>query len=57
LNGLYARSPFDLFYLDEVNGLASNDPIVSGKLKAALEEEGVEGCTLVELKHFTVDAG
>jgi hypothetical protein len=48
LNGVYARSSLDLFYFDDLGGLASLYPIVNDRLKSALEEEGVVGYELRE---------
>ena len=49
LNDAYARSPLDLFYMDRLNGPISGVPIISDKLKAALETEAVTGYKLDEL--------
>ncbi len=49
LNGAYARSPIDLFYMDRLNGPISRVPIISDKLKAALEREAITGYKLNEL--------
>jgi hypothetical protein len=57
LNGVYARSPFDLFYLDRVGGVASSYPIINDRLKAAFETEGLVGYRLSGLPHFTLDSG
>jgi len=48
LNGVYARAPFDLFYLEWLGGLAALDPIVNDRLKSALETAGVTGYELRE---------
>lgn len=48
LNRLYARAPFDLFYLENIGGLSSQNPLISAKLKAALERAGVVGYRLTE---------
>jgi hypothetical protein len=49
LNDAYARSPLDLFYVDRLNGPISLVPIISHKLKVALEAEAVTGYELNEL--------
>jgi len=48
LNGVYARSPFDLFYFDWLGGLLSSCPIINDRLKSALENAGVTGYELRE---------
>lgn len=48
LNRQYARAPFDLFYLEHLGGLSSQNPLVSEKLKAALERAGVVGYRLTQ---------
>jgi hypothetical protein len=52
----YARSPFDLFYLDRLGGPSSSFPIINQKLKAALERERVVGYRLSELPHIGIGA-
>jgi len=48
LNGVYARSPFDLFYFDWIGGLSSWCSIINDRLKSALENAGVTGYELRE---------
>lgn len=48
LNGVYARSPFDLFYLEWLGGLAALHPVINDRLKSALENAGVTGYELRE---------
>jgi hypothetical protein len=47
LNGLYARSPFDLFYFEWLGGLSSSYPLINERLKSALEKSAVSGYQLV----------
>lgn len=50
LNHLYARSPFDLFYFQDLS-FSSSYPIINERLKAALEKEKVVGYELLELPY------
>jgi len=55
LNGVYARAPFDLFYLDRLGGIASGHPLISERLKAAFERANVVGYRLLERPEIVVD--
>lgn len=50
LNRLYARSPFDLFYFQDLS-FSSNYPIIDERLKTALEKEKIVGYELFELPY------
>lgn len=56
LNRMYARSPFDLFYLERLGGVPAGFPLVSDSLKGALEKANVVGYSLVERPEIVVDA-
>lgn len=57
LGDVYARSPFDLFYFDHLGGLASLYPIVTERVKAALEKGGVTGYELTERPEIVMPGG
>jgi hypothetical protein len=54
LNGAYAARPYDLFYLDRLGGIAWAGPIVSERLKEALEREKAVGYRLRPLGALSV---
>ena len=54
LNGAFASRPFDLFHLDRVGGIAWAGPLISERLKDALEREKVVGYRLRRLSAVVV---
>jgi hypothetical protein len=55
-NGVYARSPFDLFFLERLGGVPAGFPLVNDRLRRAFEQEGVAGYRLIERPEIVVDA-
>jgi hypothetical protein len=55
-NNLYARSPFDLFFLERLGGVPAGFPLVNDRLKRAFEQDGVVGYRLSERPEIVVGA-